>query len=999
MIRHAKWIYGALALAALSFSACKDPYYYDDREPDWLGASIYDFLSHDGRFDYFCRIIDSCNYTSVLQRTGSKTMFVCTDSAFKAYFANNDDGIRCFEDFDRTMMNRIMEYAMVNDANLIELLSSGPDYLYGQVMRRTTSLDPLDLVSFEKEEQLPDPTMNSYFAPYINKGMYLLNDNNSPYLVQFFQPQMDEKRITDEDFSILFNGATRKRGDAHLFDKKVVERDITCKNGYVHILDGLLLPQPNMAQFIREDDDLSTFNSLLDRYSAPYPLEGVTATYRELHPDFPMQDTLYERRYFSATGGATSAPNGGGSISSDKLLLFNPGWNAYHRNAATTDDMAAMFVPSNEAMKQYFSPEGEGSFMFLRYKVWDSVPDDIAAMFVNSHMQYSFTASLPSKFNGLTNEDGDEMFIKPENVERARVTTNGAVYVVNRVFPPIDYVSVMAPVLVTADTRVFNYAVRNLDFRIYLRSMESAYNPDVVPPFTFIVPRDGYLGSYIYPSAQGHSIKEMLVFRYDETYGNIETWRYTYDEATGQPGEYINKFSSEKETLDTRTQALINEIMDYHIIVDSIYPGQEYYETKGKGFIRVVFDDPSDIRTAHFLGGGNMEQNMKWGHSNSWLDEKQVHDSYTVNTDTMYHLRNGNTYFVDGLMQQPLTSVYQALSKYNSFKEFFNDLRDVVDPKYAFFQNVSGYSGLSMNISFYSAYHYTLYVPTNEAMQKAHAAGLPTWDEIAATTDANLKTAKTEKLVNFLKYHFQDNSVFIKGKPVRSTRYETATKNAITGKFYNLNVTQDGEDIYLVPTVAQTNGLEKFVREPVKVRKDEGLYNIMCRDYFFSGKDITTVEASANDYSARTTIHQIDGYLNYIKAPVVSHSYSINPTNVRIRMSVSDNGDGVAFDKNVITHRGICWSRTPNPTYKPGATSGQVELDANSDIVTNLQYFVNYPESTSPSDTLLYIRSYAVSKWAVDGTDTSLPANASKEPLVGYSNEICINTKEGKKAN
>ena len=57
-----------VAVALVCVSSCKDPYHYDDREPDWLGASIYDYLkSHrdsagNPDYSYFVRIIDSCNY-------------------------------------------------------------------------------------------------------------------------------------------------------------------------------------------------------------------------------------------------------------------------------------------------------------------------------------------------------------------------------------------------------------------------------------------------------------------------------------------------------------------------------------------------------------------------------------------------------------------------------------------------------------------------------------------------------------------------------------------------------------------------------------------------------------------------------------------------------------------------------------------------------------------------------------------------------------------------
>lgn len=47
----------ALLLPCLCIS-CKDDYVYDDKEPDNLGASIYDYLAANGDFTYFVRLID-----------------------------------------------------------------------------------------------------------------------------------------------------------------------------------------------------------------------------------------------------------------------------------------------------------------------------------------------------------------------------------------------------------------------------------------------------------------------------------------------------------------------------------------------------------------------------------------------------------------------------------------------------------------------------------------------------------------------------------------------------------------------------------------------------------------------------------------------------------------------------------------------------------------------------------------------------------------------------
>ena len=992
----------ALALLAVS---CKDDYYYDDREPDWLGESIYQTLVDRGDFTYFLRIIDSCDYRDVLNRTGSKTMFVCCDSSFENFFKDNEYGITRFEDFTQSQLNGIKEYAIINDANLIELLSFDEGYEPGQVMRRSTALDPLDMLSFEKGDQLPDN--NSYFEPFREKGLWILNDNTSPRLVQFFEAQMAEKGITDSDFSYLFNGKTRQTGDAHLFDKKVVERDITCKNGYIHILDGLLMPQPNMAEFIRKDGEVTTFNRLLNRFSAPYGDVDNTRTYWELHPEF--RDSIYVRHYFnSGISGqaATLETPDGRSLSEDELLIYDPGWNAYSYTDGKAD-MAAMFVPSDKAMAEYFSKDGDGSYLYERYKYWDSMPDDVAASFLNAHMKYSFLNSLPSKFDNMKNESGDLMYAKPTDIERAKVTSNGVVYVTKQVYPPVDYVSVMAPVLVSENTRVFNYALHKFVYDIYLRSMETVYSnypaAGSVPPYSFIVPYDQSIDHYVYTASLGHEEPEMVAFGYDNAEGSAVMTRYEMDPSTGElldNGTVLEKYSPSTGGSDI-VNAYLNEMMDYHIVVGEIKPEQEYYQTKGKGFIRVKMLDNDNIT---FYGGGNMEMNQKgWSYDG--------HD-YSCRMTRYLKFRNGKTYFIDKPMQQATTSVYSMLKSYPQFSTFASYANNVPSEfsDQAIFYRDSKYSGLDWNVKSFAYYHYTVYVPNNAAMKRAQEAGLPTWADVKATSDENLRKYKANKILNFLRYHFQDNAIFLKGEDVNDELYESASHNSFSQRFFQLKVSQSGNRLTVTPAVTNSRGKESFLRDPIVINGQEDdntpvvlgdhnqAYNLMTRDYFFSGSDIKTVKGSSSDYSAWAVVHEIDDYLSFIEPP------SLEFTNVQtdsaitytqVKFDITDNGEGVAFNKSVITKKGFCYAWHEKPTVEDDywlASTGK------SDVGTFSKFF-EYADlqGATETDSLLYVRGYAQSKWSELGHDTTLPEYQDETRMESYTpTQICINIKTGK---
>ena len=110
--------------------------------------------------------------------------------------------------------------------------------------------------------------------------MYLIKDGTEIPMLHFLQEQMDFKGITNSDLSFILNETPRVRDDAFIFGNKVVARDITCKNGYIDVLQDVLTPPANMAEIIRTAPDTKLFSSILERYAAPYYSSQLTSAYK-----------------------------------------------------------------------------------------------------------------------------------------------------------------------------------------------------------------------------------------------------------------------------------------------------------------------------------------------------------------------------------------------------------------------------------------------------------------------------------------------------------------------------------------------------------------------------------------------------------------------------------------------------------------------------------------------------------------------------------------------
>jgi uncharacterized surface protein with fasciclin (FAS1) repeats len=847
-----------LAFVCFAFSSCKEGLFTEENEPSWLGSSVYEYLQKGGNYTNYLKLVDDLNYAEVLKLTGSKTIFVADDDAFDRFFKKN--GISGYEQLSLAQKKLILNYGMVNDAYLMETFSNyySSGLYEGLAIRRPSAISPLDSVAHEYNLQLP---ISSFWDKYRTKGIYLLRDNTNSPLVYFTQKNMELDAITNTDFK-LFTGLDRDDNDVHLFKNKVVKRDITCKNGYVNVLTDVLLPPKNMAQFVKENQTTQTFSNLLDRFCAPYYDAGNTLLYKQLHPEFT--DSIFTKRYFSKNGSAgyiSTYPDGKTQINTQFLLPFDPGWNSYRSTVSNgltpiESDMAAMFVPSDDAMNEYFN-NGAGMVLKERYGSWDNVPNDILAILLRRHMRNSFVESVPSRFSKMIDSENSSLPVQGTDIVDNYVGVNGVVYITNKVYPPDDYASVYGPVLFSERTKVFNWAIIQNDFRLYLNSLISKYS--------FFVPTDAYFTKYIDPVAYGKDVPAALKYWYNTKTSMVNATIYKYNKSTNEiVGDSIGVLAP-TTTSDNAYKFIVNrllDLLDSHIVVGDVETGKGYYLTKGNNFIKV-----SGSGNGMTLKGGG---DINFGTQSTVL--------------TTYNQTNGKTYLIDKPVQAPLKSVYQILSETPEFSEFYALLNGFPSTSNSvIFVRKANYWGIDFDVKFFNTYNYTVYVPTNAAIQAAITQGLITpWVSqgtikgINDMTDATTKAAAILKLERFLRYHFQDNSVFITGQPVDDT-YQSATIklddvssnfNTYKNKFYRLGVSGDGNGLSLTTEFTASD----YSTNPPKVVTNAGLYNIMARDYVFSSdpkalSEVTVLGGSYNTSTISTSstavIHQISNVLRF----------------------------------------------------------------------------------------------------------------------------------------
>ena len=830
-----------LAGSGAGLVSCSD-YDLDTTTPEGWGSSVYSWLDEQGNYTNTVRLINDLKYGEVLAKTGSKTLFVANDEAYQRFFQNNPWGVGSYEQLSTSQKRMLLFGNMIDNSIQLNNLSNvqGTPPREGEAMRRFSSMSPFDSVAVLTANDMPN---SPYWKQYRESGkpMVCMTDNSTTTILQFIEKQLVNKRITNDDYGFLFNRtANRQPGDASINGVAVSQPNIRCSNGFIHELAEVATPLPNMAEMIRKKAVASEFNRILERYCAPYPdmtpqaNNSITMQYNNTYGTHV--DTVYQKRFFSdksQDGLPLNLTPKRSPVTTGKLL-FDPEWNAYFTgnndlggNVAMQRDMAVMMVPSNKALDEYWQ-SGAGKVLRERYGTWDNVPDEVAVELINNNMLPSFINSVPSKFEGILNDANDPMGVTPEAIDSVWLCCNGAIFLTNRVYSPTKYVSVVCPPLTNEALKILYWAIEKEQYTIYLNSLNSYYS--------FFVPTNKSLLEYVDPGSYGKPMAEIMRFRYDEKTASVKASKWRYDRTTGELSD-----STEVEN-EGIIRNRLKDVLDTHIVVGNVEDGHEYYRTKGGTEIRVKNTD---------LGANGMTVEGSF----------QINEGQPLRVSRVYDQTeggNGKCYVLD---EQPILTtritVDSILGQHPEFARF-RELMNAGDSVLEQIHNERNATA-GTNVRSFNTYHYTIYVPTNEsieALQKAHK--LPTVEEVE-----NLEMAGDElgaqqlkrKIADFVKYHIQDNALFI-GAENDEADFETAVIDPSTQRFYRVKATLTESGIELEDQACKKNPNRPH---PHVVTTNPNLYNLMAREYQYDAKFANDQKQVYGIYtSSSAVIHQID---------------------------------------------------------------------------------------------------------------------------------------------
>lgn len=378
----------------------------------------------------------------------------------------------------------------------------------------------------------------------------------------------------------------------------------------------------------------------------------------------------------------------------------------------------------------------------------------------------------------------------------------------------------------------------------------------------------------------GNFLFDKLLYRYDPATGTLNSLYPRTENISND--EILNRLSTM-----LRSHLIIHRPEDGTL---GLLSGNEYFQAIDGSIVRVVVEDGQLKAVQGTFQLWNQAQGFTTmnteveGFEGIRLDRCNIKDQRAQD--------GGWIYRIDSPMDATPLSAYAVLSadetEANPFRRFLElcmpddeVLNQIVPSNYSSqtrenlvksMKPFVAMGGNDLNLSYVKGMPFTLYVPTNEAIEQEIAAGrLSTWEDVSADLEACLGTengmsgedslrinSKVETILNFIRVHVQFGVEIADQLPFERT-HNTALVLPKTLRTPQLKVKSVGKGQL---TVTDEQGNTRHVLDAHK--------NIFVRDMHCtrnykdqSPKGQTTMNNIVlNDYSTGV-IHQIDGVLNY----------------------------------------------------------------------------------------------------------------------------------------
>lgn len=455
------------------FSGCEEDEILSTKydRPDWLSGKVFTQIKDQPELSVFASAVELAGYDSIIDVSGSYTVFAPSDEAFNAWMSENN--FSDVQDIPLERLSRLVSYHIVQN-------------LWTKRQLRTLDvfgwIDTLDIYNdkprgFKRQTLLRDENRKYGVA---SKGPRTEEDDNliivdtigapfqrrvltdsRKYAPIFFQEYFDIYDLDFTDYEFYFDRPFNGGSDIHFADARIEGDEIFAENGVLYIVDRVVEPLPNSYQLLSENQSSFSYSSFLDLINQfPDFNYDQQETFDQPGADQGLQvDSLFNLRFpelaFDIASERTSAPNDVFGLPSDVTIRYHHGIVAPENNAF------------NDFLNEYINVSGGWGSL-------DQTPDHIKKIIANTYL--SVNPIYPSDLqNGFLNGERDMVKIDNSDIIQKQFGSNSTLLGLNKAIVPRAFSSVAGPVYLRPGYQKVMFAIEHAGLLSALKRTNQDY--------------------------------------------------------------------------------------------------------------------------------------------------------------------------------------------------------------------------------------------------------------------------------------------------------------------------------------------------------------------------------------------------------------------------------------------------------------------------------------------------------------------------------------------
>jgi uncharacterized surface protein with fasciclin (FAS1) repeats len=427
-----------LLLIFVLFS-CKQDEFDKYERPAWLAGKVYSQIKVNEELKTFTKCLELTGYDSVIDVSGSYTVFAPTDEAFASYFGSHPR-YKKVEDIPLAELKDMVKYHIVQNPWSRDQLRSldiygwiDPDDDYNNKPRgykretlllQKNSKFGVKLYPNDKDKMMIiDTTKTSWHR--------IAATDSRKYAPLFYSEYFSINDLNFSDYTYYFNRTIDSPDDLFYVNAKIVGNEIFAENGFVYTIDRVVEPLPNTNEILRSTQGQYSYSKFLDLVNQFSTFEyNVKKTFEQVGADQGLQvDSLFDLTYpkltFNITSEKTKAP-AGGSGNENNSIRYQHG----------------LIAPTNEAFDAFVDQYVKGN---NQWGSLDEMPIKIKKIIANSY--FSTNPVYESDvINGFFNGEDDIVRINNEDIVQKTYGSNATFLGVKKAIVPRAFKSITGPV-------------------------------------------------------------------------------------------------------------------------------------------------------------------------------------------------------------------------------------------------------------------------------------------------------------------------------------------------------------------------------------------------------------------------------------------------------------------------------------------------------------------------------------------------------------------------